>query len=47
MAVHLTSSDREGFYKKCCTFNAVDGSDEVGDTQSANQQMHTFNFFIY
>jgi hypothetical protein len=28
MAMHLTSSDCEGFHKKCCTYNAVDGSEE-------------------
>jgi len=34
MAVHLTSSDCEGFYRKCCVFNAVDGSEEDGDVRS-------------
>jgi len=29
MAAHLTRSECEGFFKKCCMSNAVDGTDDV------------------
>jgi hypothetical protein len=28
MAVHLTTSDCEGFFKKCCISNAMGGTDD-------------------